>query len=160
MTGFTTLSKTLSRRKAISNGNHGNYISGTIEITRNRRWRWGYCGLVTAVIGARGTTWVSLSSCLIRSPLRALLLFIVCLPSKGYEVLLRSGHIDWIDLITKLRERRRELKGRRPRNDRADFRSYISDANAQRKYEDGKALQEALNEIRAEIACVTSGAVR
>jgi hypothetical protein len=39
-------------------------------------------------------------------------------------------------------------------------RSYISDANAQRKYEDGKALQEALNEIRAEIARVTSGAVR
>jgi len=40
------------------------------------------------------------------------------------------------------------------------YRSYISDANAQRKYEDGKALQEALNEIRAEIARVTSGAVR
>jgi hypothetical protein len=39
-------------------------------------------------------------------------------------------------------------------------RSYISDANAQRKYEDGKALQEALNEIRAEIARVTSGGVR
>jgi hypothetical protein len=40
------------------------------------------------------------------------------------------------------------------------YRSYISDANAQRKYEDGKALQEALNEIRAEIARVSSGAVR
>ena len=64
MTGFTTLSKTSSRRQAISNGNYGNYISGTIEITRNRRWRWGYCGLVTAVIGARGTTWVRLFSCL------------------------------------------------------------------------------------------------
>lgn len=43
---------------------------------------------------------------------------------------------------------------------RLTSRSYISDANAQRKYEDGKALQEALNEIRAEIASVTSGAVR
>ena len=34
-------------------------------------------------------------------------------------------------------------------------RSYISDANAQRKYEDGKALSEALGEIRAEIAKLT-----
>lgn len=39
-------------------------------------------------------------------------------------------------------------------------RSYIADANAQRKYEDGKALQEALNEIRAEIASVTSRMMR
>jgi len=53
-----------------------------------------------------------------------------------------------------------ELEGRRDGKNRADPRSYISDANAQRKYEDGKALQEALNEIRAEIASVTSGAVR
>jgi hypothetical protein len=40
--------------------------------------------------------------------------------------------------------------------DSADTRSYIADANAQRKYEDGKALQEALNEIRAEIGSFTS----
>jgi hypothetical protein len=39
-------------------------------------------------------------------------------------------------------------------------RSYIADANAQRKYEDGKALSEALNEIRAEIEAVTLKAVR
>lgn len=35
------------------------------------------------------------------------------------------------------------------------FRSYIADATAQRKYEDGKALQSALKEIRAEIERVT-----
>jgi hypothetical protein len=48
----------------------------------------------------------------------------------------------------------------RDQHEVANSRSYISDANAQRKYEDGKALQEALNEIRAEIESVTSGAVR
>ncbi|ODO08578.1 hypothetical protein L198_00308 [Cryptococcus wingfieldii CBS 7118] len=40
----------------------------------------------------------------------------------------------------------------------AQLELYISDANAQRKYEDSKALQEALNEIRAEIGRVTLGA--
>ena len=35
-------------------------------------------------------------------------------------------------------------------------RSYIADATAQRKYEDGKALSEALGEIRAEIARLTN----
>jgi hypothetical protein len=48
-------------------------------------------------------------------------------------------------------------KARKTKNgDSADTRSYIADANAQRKYEDGKALQEALNEIRAEIGSITS----
>ncbi|KAK8847582.1 hypothetical protein IAR55_005441 [Kwoniella newhampshirensis] len=37
----------------------------------------------------------------------------------------------------------------------AQLESYIADANAQRKYEDGKALQEALKEIRAEIERIT-----
>ncbi|WVQ79874.1 hypothetical protein IAT38_001974 [Cryptococcus sp. DSM 104549] len=37
----------------------------------------------------------------------------------------------------------------------AQLEIYIADANAQRKYEDGKALQEALKEIRAEIDRVT-----
>ncbi|WWD21672.1 hypothetical protein CI109_106158 [Kwoniella shandongensis] len=37
----------------------------------------------------------------------------------------------------------------------AQLELYISDANAQRKYEDGKALQEALKEIRAEIERIT-----
>jgi hypothetical protein len=34
----------------------------------------------------------------------------------------------------------------------------VEDAKAQRKYEDGKALGEALNEIRLEIAKITLGA--
>lgn len=38
------------------------------------------------------------------------------------------------------------------------FRSYIADATAQRKYEDGKALQNALREIRAEIERITEKA--
>lgn len=38
------------------------------------------------------------------------------------------------------------------------FRSYIADASAQRKYEDGKALQSALREIRAEIERITEKA--
>ncbi|WVQ75855.1 hypothetical protein IAR50_005488 [Cryptococcus sp. DSM 104548] len=42
----------------------------------------------------------------------------------------------------------------------AQLELYIADANAQRKYEDGKALQQALNEIRAEISRVTLGASR
>lgn len=33
----------------------------------------------------------------------------------------------------------------------------ISDANAQRKYEDSKALGDALGDIRAEIARITRG---
>jgi len=66
----------------------------------------------------------------------------------------------WINGHRGERAHQRELEGVRERKNRADSRSYISDANAQRKYEDGKALQEALNEIRAEIASVTSGAVR
>jgi len=35
----------------------------------------------------------------------------------------------------------------------------IADANAQRKYEDGKALAEALGEIRLEIGRVTQRAI-
>ena len=35
----------------------------------------------------------------------------------------------------------------------------IADANAQRKYEDGKALTQALGEIRSEIATVTQKAI-
>ena len=37
-----------------------------------------------------------------------------------------------------------------------DRRTYIADANAQRKYEDGKALNMALKELRAEIARIAS----
>jgi hypothetical protein len=38
-------------------------------------------------------------------------------------------------------------------------RVMIADANAQRKYEDGKALAEALGEIRLEIGRVTQRAI-
>lgn len=41
----------------------------------------------------------------------------------------------------------------------AQLEMYIADANAQRKYEDGKALGEALREIQAEIGRVTQGAM-
>ncbi|KAK4688849.1 rabenosyn-5, partial [Tremellales sp. Uapishka_1] len=39
----------------------------------------------------------------------------------------------------------------------AQLEAYIADANAQRKYEDGKALAEALEEIRAEIGRLSGG---
>lgn len=39
------------------------------------------------------------------------------------------------------------------------YRQYIADANAQRKYDDGRALSEALGEIKAEIGRVMAGAV-
>ena len=42
----------------------------------------------------------------------------------------------------------------------AQLEVYMTEANAQRKYEDAKALSEALREIRAEIARVTSRAMR
>ncbi|WVN89306.1 uncharacterized protein L203_104528 [Cryptococcus depauperatus CBS 7841] len=42
----------------------------------------------------------------------------------------------------------------------SQLESYIADANAQRKYEDGKALQEALREIRDEIKRITLKAGR
>lgn len=42
----------------------------------------------------------------------------------------------------------------------AQLETYVSDAYAQRKYEDGKALSMALEEIRAEIARVTQRAAR
>lgn len=41
----------------------------------------------------------------------------------------------------------------------ADGRTMIADANAQRKYEDSKALGVALEEIRAEIARTTNDAI-
>ncbi|KAL7419293.1 carboxypeptidase Y-deficient [Cryptotrichosporon argae] len=41
----------------------------------------------------------------------------------------------------------------------AQLESYVSDANAQRKYEDAKALAEALADIRAEIERVTERAI-
>lgn len=41
----------------------------------------------------------------------------------------------------------------------ADGRHMIADANAQRKYEDSKALSVALEEIRAEIANITNNAI-
>lgn len=41
----------------------------------------------------------------------------------------------------------------------AQIEMYIADAHAQRKYEDGKALGEALREIQAEIGRVSQGAV-
>jgi hypothetical protein len=37
-------------------------------------------------------------------------------------------------------------------------RQYIADANAQRKYDDGRALTEALNEIKAEIGRMMAAA--
>jgi rabenosyn-5 len=40
----------------------------------------------------------------------------------------------------------------------AQLEMYIADAHAQRKYEDGKALGQALKEIQAEIGRVTRGA--
>lgn len=42
----------------------------------------------------------------------------------------------------------------------AQLESYIADAHAQRKYEDGKALGMALDELRAEIGRITEGAVK
>lgn len=39
------------------------------------------------------------------------------------------------------------------------FRVMVADANAQRKYEDGKALAEALGDIRLEIGRVTQKAI-
>lgn len=41
----------------------------------------------------------------------------------------------------------------------AQLEVYIADAHAQRKYEDGKALSEALKEIQAEIGRITLGAM-
>lgn len=40
----------------------------------------------------------------------------------------------------------------------AQLESYIADATAQRKYEDSKALQSALKEIRTEIERITEKA--
>lgn len=40
----------------------------------------------------------------------------------------------------------------------AQLEMYIADAHAQRKYEDAKALGEALRDIQAEISRVTNGA--
>ena len=41
----------------------------------------------------------------------------------------------------------------------AQLEMYVSDAHAQRKYEDGKALSGALADIRGEIERITRGAV-
>ena len=45
------------------------------------------------------------------------------------------------------------------REDRLTTRTMIADANAQRKYEDSKALTAALEDIRQEIGRVTSQAI-